>query len=72
VEALLAHFKNKAALAKVLGIKPQAVHLACARGRVPTSWLPKLIKQGISISVLSSLPLSRNGSELISVMKNME
>lgn len=72
MNTLLTHFKNKSALAKVLGIKPQAVYVACARGRIPASWLPKLIKHGLTLSTLASMPLSKNGAAIISAMRNVE
>lgn len=72
MKTLLEHFKSKSALAKVLGIKPQAVYVACARGSIPASWLPTLIKCGFSLSSLSSMPLSKTGADLISAMRNVE
>ncbi|MFM1663446.1 hypothetical protein [Aeromonas salmonicida] len=69
MNALLERFKTKTALAKALNVTPQAVVRAFKREVVPATWVPKLLKQGLSQVEISALPLADRAADILSALK---
>lgn len=61
-EILSKYFKNPTALAKALGISPQAVFNALHKKTIPSTWVRKLIKHGVCQSDLDNLPINDHAS----------
>lgn len=72
MNALLDRFKTKAALAKVLNVTPPAVHRAFKRNVVPATWVPTLLKQGLSQSDISALPLDPTAADILAAIANQQ
>ncbi len=70
MNALLERFKTKTALATALDVTPQAVVRAFKRNVVPATWVPKLLKQGLSQDEISSLPIADRAADILSALKS--
>lgn len=65
MHTLITRFGNKRTLAAELGITRESVAMAFIRGRVPTTWLPKLKLLGLSHAELTVLPLTAEGRAIL-------
>lgn len=72
MDALLNRFKTKAALAKVLNVTPPAVYRAFKKNVVPATWVPKLLKQGMSQYDISSLPLDATAADILDAVATQQ
>lgn len=68
MNALLERFKTKTALATALDVTPQAVVRAFKRNVVPATWVPKLLKHGLSQEEISALPLAGRAADILSAL----
>lgn len=68
MNVLLERFKTKTALAKALQVSPPAVIRAFKRNVVPATWVPKLLKQGLSQQEIAALPLATRAADIISAL----
>ncbi|GAA4493369.1 hypothetical protein [Pseudaeromonas paramecii] len=68
MDELLKRFKTKAAIAKALGVSGPAVSRAFRRQKVPATWVPKLMEQGMSHKVLTSLPLDKKAADILAAL----
>lgn len=69
MNVLLERFKNKAALAKALQVSPPAVMRAFKRNVVPATWVPKLLRQGLSQQEITALPLATRAADILSALQ---
>lgn len=69
MNVLLERFKTKTALAKALQVTPPAVIRAFKRNVVPATWVPKLLKQGLSHQEIFALPLATRAADIMSALK---
>lgn len=69
MNVLLERFKNKAALAKALQVSPPAVMRAFKRNVVPATWVPKLLRQGLSQQEIAALPLATRAADILSALQ---
>lgn len=69
MNVLLERFKNKAALAKALQVSPPAVMRAFKRNVVPVTWVPKLLRQGLSQQEIAALPLATRAADILSALQ---
>lgn len=69
MNVLLERFKNKAALAKALQVSPPAVMRAFKRNVVPATWVPKLLRQGLSQHEIAALPLATRAADILSALQ---
>ncbi len=70
MNALLERFQTKTALATALDVTPQAVVRAFKRNVVPATWVPKLLKQGLSQDEVSSLPIADRAADILAALKS--
>lgn len=69
MDTLLKVFGTKAAIAKAMNIRPEAVYNAFRREVVPTTWLPMLKQKGLSKAQLEQLPLDDMGRKIVSAFE---
>ncbi|MBQ4675550.1 hypothetical protein H9X88_21315 [Aeromonas hydrophila] len=69
---LLERFKTKTALAKALKVSPPAVMRAFRKNVVPATWVPKLLKQGLSQEEISALPLASSAADILSALASKQ
>lgn len=65
---LISLFKSKAAIARVLQVSGPAVSRAFKRGEIPSTWIPKLIAQGLSQEQLATMPVAKNAADILSAL----
>lgn len=70
MNTLLERFKTKTALAKALQVTRPAVVKAFRIGVVPSTWVPKLLKQGLSQEEIAALPLAERASNILLALKH--
>lgn len=69
MDALIERFKTKTALATALDVTPQAVVRAFKRKVVPATWVPKLLRYGLSQGEISALPLADRAADILSALQ---
>ncbi len=68
MDELIKRFKTKAGLARAMQVSGPAVHRAIKKGRIPSTWVPQLISQGLSREQIMSLPIAKNAADILSAL----
>lgn len=72
MHTLITRFGSKRAIATALEITPEAVSNAFRRGKVPSTWIPKLKQQGLNQVEILALPLANRATDILSALKPQE